>query len=156
METKKEFNFEELKSEISFKLYYPSWVLSTRQDAAQKLQISVYMFDKLRKKYPYFGCYSHGSIFYYNSDLRRILGEDHPESRMDPDFDELEKNIGYVLVYPRDKLLVLKTAPGFLGISKYAFNKMRKNGQVREYEHIGFKFFNIKELALLKGRPSLK
>ncbi len=148
------FNFEELKGEISYELHYPKWALSTRKDAAQKLQVSLYYFDKMRKKYPYYECPSHGSIFFYNSDLRRFLGEEYPYVKSDPDFDELESSIRYVLHYPKDQLLILKTAPRLLGISTHAFNKLRKAHEFCEYEYLGFKFFNKDELTIWKDTHS--
>ena len=148
------FSFEECKAEISYELKYPEEILSTRKDAARKLQISLYSLDKLRKEYPSYEFSLHGSIFFFNYDLRRYLGEEYPEYPFVDDFEEFERSIGYVLDYPTNKLLILKTAPRFLGISKYAFNKLRKAGEIAEYEFLGFKFFNKEELTNWKNKHS--
>ena len=62
------------------------------------------------------------------------------------DFNTLKVQIKYLLIYPSDILLTRKTGPGFLGISLYAFDKLRKQGVFCTYVYKGVYFFDIEEV----------
>jgi hypothetical protein len=143
-----ELNFDELKEKIRFELLYPNWALVTKKEASEYLGVSIYSINKLVKEYKLTGNKSHGTIFFYKSEINDFKeGIFKSEgSSSDRPFDELEKHIRYKLFYPDDKLLTLKTAPAFLKTSKYVFNLLRRNHEFMEYDHQGMKFFSREEL----------
>lgn len=143
------FNFDELKNEIRFELIYPKWALLTKREAAEFLGISIYSINKLMEKFKLIGNKSHGTTFFYKSDVRYFIEgrSSYGVNSSDRPFDDLEKHIRYKLCYPEELLLTLKAAPVFLKITKYAFNILRRGHEFKEYNHQGMKFFNIEELT---------
>ncbi|MBE0674348.1 MAG: hypothetical protein IH591_06775 [Bacteroidales bacterium] len=151
-----DFNFNELKKDIYFKLIYPYEILSTRKDATEILQTSVYHFNKLKDKVLLPTYVVKGVSFYdkldvlnlrFKEDFQKDIYPDIRKMQEEFDYEDLERHIYTKLFYPENKLLTRKTAPGFLKLSRVVFDNYRKRGAFYEYEYLGVKFFNKAELA---------
>lgn len=150
------FCFDDLKKDIHNKLIYPCEILSTRKDAAEILQTSIYHFNKLKEKVLLPTYIVLGVSFFNKLDVLNLRFKEGTQKdtyahirKMQEEFDyeDIEKHIYTKLFYPEDKLLTRKTAPGFMKMSSVAFDNYRKRGAFFEYEYLGVKFFNKEELA---------
>lgn len=155
------FNFETLKKEIYYKLFYPEEILATRKDATEILQLSNYYLGKLRKKNLFPEFQAKGFVFFYKEDLLdfriNIIKESYKSSvpskqSEDVNYDDLIDRIWYKLCYPEDKLFTRKTGPTYLSMTKRTFDDLRKNGEFTEYEYLGVKFFNKEEIKMWKEK----
>lgn len=158
-----EFDFEELRKGIYYKLIYPDDILATRLEAMRILGFSNYFFKKARTFWDFNVLVASGYTFYYKEDLyafKREMKEPYQEIKNlnQINYENLIERIRLKLVYPEDQLLTRKTGPTFLSMNKKTFDLLRFNREFAVYEHLGVKFFNKEELRIWKDqrRPYLK
>jgi len=75
----KDVIIRDLHKEVRFELVYPRWLLSTREDAARMLQMSMSQFDKLRQSYGFREIIIKSVVFIWNTSLFEWAYQFKPE-----------------------------------------------------------------------------
>jgi len=153
----KEFDFEELKKGIHYELIYPKSILATRKEAMEMLGLSTYFFNKLRKEINLDEFIALGYTFFYKRDLYDLMKErkipvDCIKENEEINYDHLKDEVRIKLNYPENKLFTRKTGPVFLKMTKRTFDQLRRDKEFVDYDHLGVKFFNRKEIEIWKEK----